>query len=124
MLEWYKKFCCGVYYLIKEKAKSDIPIFATYMFTLFLFLLTINGIDSLVFILFKTRDWLSKYVMYSIVFIIAIPNYFFVFKDKKFLEIYEKKLPHIKVVLLILLVFFSSLSLILLGGVRSDNVLN
>ena len=119
MLEWYKKFCCGVYYLLREKAKSDIPFFATFMFTLFLFLLIINGIDSLIFILFNTRDWLSRYVMYGLVFIIAIPNYLFVFKDKKFLDFYEQKPPHLRVVLLILLIFFSSLSLILIGGVRN-----
>ena len=121
MLEWYKKFCCGVFYLLKEKAKSDIPFFATFMYTLFLFLLILNGAESLILILFKTSDWLSRYVMYGLLFIFGVPNYLIVFKNKKFLDFYDKKLPHLKVVLLILLIFFSSLSLILIGGVRGGN---
>ena len=121
MLVWYKKFCCGVFYLLKEKAKSDIPFFATFMFTLFLFVLVVFGADSIIYFLLKTNYQLSRYFMYGLVFVFAVPNYLIVFKNKKFLDFYDKKLPHLKVLLLILLIFFLSLSLILIGGVRNGN---
>jgi len=121
MLEWYKKFCCGIFSLLKEKAKSDVPFYATFMFTLFLFILIIFGTDSLIYLLLKTKYHLSRYLVFGLVFILAIPNYLLVFKDKKFLDFYDKKLSNLKVVLIILLIFFLSLISILIGGVRGAN---
>ncbi len=121
MLNWYKKFCCGIFYLLKEKAKSDIPFFATFMFTVFLFVLILNGVESFIYILFKTQDQLSINLVYAYVFIFSIPNYLLVFKGKRFLEFYDNKLPHLRVVVILLLIFLSSLILILMGGVRNGN---
>ena len=118
MLKWYKKFCCGLFYLFKEKAKSDIPIYATFMFTLFLFVLIVFGADSLFYLMYDTKYKLSRYLVFGLIGIIAIPNYLFVFKDKKFLSFYEYKLSQQKVIILILLIFCLSLLLILNGGVR------
>lgn len=121
MLDGYKKFCCGLFSLLKEKAKSDIPFYATFMFTLFLFVLIVFGGDSLIYLLLKSKHQLNRYFMFGLIFIVAIPNYLLVFKDKKFLDFYDKKLSHLKVTLIILLIFFLSLSLILIGGVRGTN---
>lgn len=122
MLSLYKQFCCGIYSLLKEKANSDIPIFATYMFTLFLFVLLVFGVDSLIFLVFKTTYQLSREWMYCMVLIFAIPNYFLVFKSSKFLEFYKSRLSHKNVIFLILLIFISSLTLILIGGVRNTEI--
>ncbi len=116
MLEWYKKFCCGVFYLLKEKAKSDIPFFATFMFTLFLFILIVHGVDSIVYLFLKIKNIQNKYITYVLVFIFAIPNYLLVFKDKKFLHFYDKKLSYLKTVLAILLIFSICLGLVLIAG--------
>ena len=121
MLQFYKKFCCGIFYLLKVKAKSDIPFFATFMFTLFLFVLIVFGVDSLLHLLLKTKHQLSRYLVFSLIFIIAIPNYLFVFKDKLFLDFYDKKFSNLKVIVLILLIFSLSLILVLTGGVRGSN---
>jgi hypothetical protein len=121
MLQWYKRFCCGIFYLLKEKAKSDIPFFATFMFTLFLFVLIVYGADSLIAILLKTKYNVSRYLMFGLVFIVAIPNYLVVFKDNKFLDFYDKKLSHLKVIISILLIFVLSLGFVLMGGVRGSN---
>jgi len=119
MLVGYKKFCCGIFYLLKDKAKSNIPFFATFMFTLFLFVLLIFGIDSLIYLLFKTTYYLSKFLMYGLVIIFAVPNYFYVFKDEKFLEYYHKRLPSLYVLAIVVFIFVGSLVLILQGGVRN-----
>ncbi len=121
MLDRYKKFCCGIFFLLKEKAKSDIPFYATFMFTLFLFVLIVFGADSLIYILLKTKHQLNRFLVFGLIFIVAIPNYLLVFKDRKFLHFYDKKLSHLKVILIILLIFFSSLTSILIGGVRGTN---
>ncbi len=118
MLDGYKKFCCGIFSLLKEKAKSDVPFYATFMFTLFLFVLIVFGTDSLFYLLLKTKYQLNRYLVFGLLFIVAIPNYLLVFKDKKFLDFYDKKFSHLKVTLFILLIFFLTLSLILIGGAR------
>jgi hypothetical protein len=118
MLVWYIKFCCGIFYLLRDSAKSDIPYFATFMFTLFLFVLSMSGIESLIYLLFKTKDYLSKFLMYGIVVMFAAPNYFYVFKDGKFLKYYHKKLPSSYVLAIVILIFVGSLVLILQAGPR------
>ena len=120
MLVWYKKFCCGIFYLLKEKANSDIPLFATFMFTLFLFVLVTFGIESLVYLLFKTEYNLNKYIVYLLVVIIAIPNYLYVFKNSKFLDFYTEKFALPKTIIIVLFIFLCSLILVLQGGVRVD----
>jgi hypothetical protein len=103
---------------LKDKAKSDIPFFATFMFTLFLFVLLIFGIESIVHFLLKTTFILSRYLVYLLVVVFAIPNYFYVFKDNKVLEYFDHKLSAFKTTAIILLIFVGSLVSILLGGVR------
>lgn len=118
MLNWYKKFCCGIFYSLKEKAKSDVPFYATFMFTLFLFILIVFGIDSIIYLFLKTKYKLSGYFIYSLIITFAIPNYLIVFKNKKFLALYDMRLSYLKVLLIVGVIFFSSLLLILKGGVR------
>lgn len=119
MLEWYKRFCCGLFYFFREKAKSDIPLYATFMFTVFLYILLIFGIDSFIYFLLKSKYNIGRYFMYGLVIIFAVPNFLLVFKNRRFLEYYEDRLSVQKVILLILLIFFSSLTLILIGGRRT-----
>jgi Mn2+/Fe2+ NRAMP family transporter len=88
------------------------------MFTLFLFVLVVYGADSIFYLLLKTKQQLSRYLMYCLVFIFSIPNYFFVFKDKIFLDCYDQKIPQFKLVQLILFIFILNLILILIGGIR------
>lgn len=118
MIDWYKRFCCGIFYLLKEKAKSDIPFFATFMFTLFLFVLVFFGVDSIIYFLFKTKDIPNRFFVFCLILVFAVPNYLLVFKNKKFLDFYDKKISGSKVILLILLIFISSLSLVLIKGPR------
>ena len=122
VLASYKKFCCGIFYLLKEKAKSDIPLFATFMFTLFLFVLLIFGLESLIYLLLKTQYYVSRYLVYLVVAFFAIPNYFFIFKDQKFLELYTEKLAWTKIITIVLLIFVCSLTLVLTAGVRIDAI--
>lgn len=121
MLYLYKRFCCGLFYFFKEKVKSDIPFFASYMFTLFLLVLLIYGLDSIIYLLIKTNYELTKYHVYGIVSVFAIFNYFMVFKNKSFLALYDNRLPLLKVLILISVIFISCLSLILIAGVRNGN---
>lgn len=112
----YKKFCCGVYYLLRDKAKSDIPFFATFMLTLFLVQLSFYGINSLYRILFDDSLQLNGYMGYSVSLIFGVPNYFFVFRNKKFMEYYKQKMPSIYVIAIVVFVFTMSLFLILQAG--------
>ena len=118
MVKYYKRFCCGIFYLLKEKAKSDIPLYASFMFTIFLFVLVLYGIESLFYLLLKYNFKIDKYLAYCICFIFAILNYFLVFKDKEFLKFYDVRISTIRTVILVLVIFISNLAFILLGGVR------
>lgn len=100
MIEEYKKFCCGVFYLLREKAKSGIPFFATFMFTLFLFVLVVNGIDIIIYLLFKTKYQLGRFFVLCLMVLFAVPNYIFIFKNKKFLAFYDEKLSLYKEIIL------------------------
>lgn len=103
---------------MKNKFKSDIPIFATFMFTLFLFVLFVFGIESIAYLLFKRSYKIDKYLMYLLVSIFALPNYLCVFKNRKFLFFFDRKLTNVVVILYSLSIFFISIIFILLGGTR------
>ena len=119
MLDLYKRFCCGLFYFFKEKIKSDIPFFASYMFILFLLVLVVYGLDSMIYLLVQANYELTKYHVYGIVSLFAIFNYFMVFKNKSFLKFYDNRLSLLKVLVLISMIFISCLSLILIAGVRN-----
>lgn len=121
MLYLYKRFCCGLFYFFKEKVKSDIPFFASYMFTLFLLVLVVYGLDSIIYLLIESNYKLTKYHVYGIVSVFAIFNYFMVFKNEAFLKFYDNRLPLLKVLILISVIFISCLGLILIAGVRNGN---
>jgi hypothetical protein len=115
----YKKLCCGIFYLLRDKARSDIPIFATFVFILLLVQMSFYALESLFEIIFRKNFVLNGYVGYVISLIFAIPNYFFVFRNNKFLDYYHQKLPSIYTILIIVVVFGGSLALILLAGPRN-----
>jgi hypothetical protein len=118
-MKMYKRFCCGIYYLLRDRARSTIPVFATFMFTLFLFMLVLHGIDSLIYLLFNTPYIFNKYVVYVLLAIISIPNYLFVFRNKMFLEHYREKTPSIFVILIVIAIFAGSIFLITQAGPRN-----
>ncbi len=121
MLEWYKKFCYGLFYLFRDKIKSDVPYYATFMFTLFLFVSFIFGCESLIYILLKKGYQLNKFLVYGSVIIFAIPNYLIVFKNKDDFEKADKKLSYLTVTIISIFILVASLILVLLGGVRNKN---
>ena len=104
---------------MRDKANSDIPVFATFMFTLFMLMLLFYGIDSLIYLLFGTPYFLNKYIMYAILVIIAIPNYLFFFRNEKFLACYRERMPSLYVILIVFILFAGSLFLILQAGPRN-----
>ena len=118
MVKYYKRFCCGIFYLLKEKAKSDIPLFASFMFTVFLFVLILYGIESLFYLLLKYNFKIDKYLAYCICIIFGFLNYFFVFQDKELLKFYHVRTTTIRTVILVSVIFISNLAFVLLGGVR------
>ena len=92
----------------------------TFLATLFLFVLLIYGIDSLVFLLFKTPYIFgSSYIRYSIIVLAGILNYLLVFRKEKFLEYYRMKMPSVFVIAIVVIVFAGSLALILYVGPRA-----
>src|ERR1700742_2149536 len=101
MLAAYKKFCCGIFYLLRDKARSDIPFFATFMFTLLLFQLLVYCIQSLYRIFIDTSFSYNAYEGLLISFIFGIPNYFFVFRNEKFMEYYKGRMRSRYVLLII-----------------------
>jgi hypothetical protein len=119
MLKLYKRFCCGLFYL-QSKVNPDVPVIMTFFATLLLFVLLVNGIDSVIFLLFKTPYFFNDpIVRYSIIVLAGIINYFLVFKDKKFLDYYRDKLPSALTLLIVVVIFGGSLALILLTGPRN-----
>lgn len=116
---FYKRFCCTLYFFLKNVGHSTIPVFATYMLTLFLFMLLFYGLDTFCFLLFDTPYIFEEYLMYIITVLFGIPNYFFVFKDSKFLEYQSKPLHPLLTLAIVVLIFSGSLALILYAGPRN-----
>lgn len=116
---FYKRFCCSIY-LWQSRINSDVPIIMTYLATLFLFMLLINGIDTVIFFIFKSPYLFNEsWVRYSILLIIAILNYFLIFKDSKFLKYQTKPLHPLLTLGIVVLIFGGSLALILYAGPRN-----
>ena len=115
MINWYKRFCCGIYYFLKEKTKSTVPTYATFMFTLFLSIFLVYGADRFISVIFKTDFKISKFIMYGLLIIIGIPNYIYIFKDDKFLSFYNEKISNLNVISIILIIITLCVIMILLG---------
>ncbi len=94
MLSFYHKFCCGLFYLLKNTFHSDIPFFATYMATNVLFFFYFIIFDKILSILFSTSysDNPSSYLIVGFFYLI---NYYFIFKDKRFLNSSNSKMKPI-----------------------------
>ena len=107
---FYKRFCCTLYLFLRDVGRSTIPVFATFMLTLFLVQLLLYGIDSL----FKI--YANGYVGYFVSLLFGIPNYFLVFKDSKFLAYQSKPLHPLLTLAIVVLIFGGSLALILYAG--------
>jgi hypothetical protein len=119
LMKVYKRFCCGIYFW-ESRVNSVVPIVMTYLVTLFLFMLLINGIDTFVFLLFRTPYLFNEsWVRYSILLFIAVLNYFFVFKNGKFLEYESRRLNPLLVLAIVVLIFGGSLALILYARPRN-----
>ena len=86
------------------------------MFTLFLFVLIIYGIDSLLYIFSITKTYLNKYYGYLLTAMFAIPNHFYIFKDKKFLVYSNEKLPTLRIIIIVLSIFVCSIMLVIQTG--------
>jgi hypothetical protein len=110
---FYKRFCCTLYLFLRNVGRSSIPVFATFMATLFLVQLLFYGIDSL----FKI--YTDGYVGYFVSLLFGIPNYFLVFKDSKFLDYETKPLHPLLTLGIVVLIFGGSLALILYAGPRN-----
>lgn len=119
MFKFYNRFCCGLYHL-QNKVNPDAPIIMTYLAVMFLSVLFINGIEGLLYLIFKTPYYFKNSVTrYSILFFWALLNYLFIFRKNKFLKYYDQRLPSIFVVLLIMIIFGGGLWIILLNGPRN-----
>lgn len=116
MFLWYMKLCGGIYCLLKDKAKSDIPYFGTYMFTLFLFELIMFIVDSILSLALKEKSVFSHLILYVFLIIFALVNYVYVFKNKTFMKYYDKKAAFSSVILIIFFIFISSMALVLIVG--------
>lgn len=120
----YKKFCCSLYIFLRDHARSDIPLFATYMFTVFLFILLAHAIDSLCFLFFKTPYVLKEWVVYLLSGVFGLFNYFLVFKNRSFLKYEHDRLHPVLMFFIVVLIFGGSLGLILCAGPRNIPVSN
>lgn len=116
---FYKRFCCTLYFFLRNVGRSTTPVFATFMLTLFLFMLFFYGLDTLCFLLFDTPYIFEEYYMYAILALFGIPNYFFVFKDSKFLKYQSMPLHPLLTLGIVVLIFGGSLALILYAGPRN-----
>lgn len=118
MLFWYRKFCCGIYDLLKEKAKSDIPALSTFVFTIFLFLMILFGLDSIIHYFFEKVFLRNKKTIYLLVLFFSIPNYLFVFRKDMFLKYYEFRVSIVKTISIVFSIILFCLILVLLDGPR------
>jgi hypothetical protein len=116
---FYKRFCCTLYLFLRNVGRSTIPVFATFMLTLFLFMLFFYGLDTLCFLFFDTPYIFEEYYMYIVLALFGIPNYFLVFKDSKFLDYETKPLHPLLTLGIVVLIFGGSLALILYAGPRN-----
>lgn len=116
---FYKRFCCTLYLFLRNVGRSTIPIFATFMATVFLFMLLFYGLDTLCFLLFGTPYIFEEYYMYALLVLFGILNYFLVFKDSKFLAYQFKPLHPLLTLGIVVLIFGGSLALILYAGPRN-----
>jgi hypothetical protein len=112
----YKIFCCGIFHLLRDRAGSSIPQFATFMFTLFLVQLSFYGLTGLYRIITGVTFFNSGYMGYCFSLIFGIPNYLFVFRNSKFMDHYHVRMHSLAVISVIAFVFIVSLSLIIIAG--------
>ncbi len=117
-MKYYKRLCCGIFYLLKEKAKSDIPLFSSFMFTVFLFILVLHSVESVFYLLLKYKFKFDKSLVWCMCIIFAIFNYSFVFRNKLFLDLYDVRISNTSTIIVISGIFISSLTFVLLGGIR------
>ncbi|MET0637846.1 MAG: hypothetical protein ABWZ25_17580 [Chitinophagaceae bacterium] len=104
MLAAYNKFCCGIYFLFRDYTGSDVPFFATFTFTLFLVMLSFYGVENLYEILTTEPLTSTRWVGLFVSLIFGIPNYFFVFRDEKFLNYSREKVHPILVVVIVVVI--------------------
>lgn len=116
---FYKRFCCTLYFFLQNVGRSTIPVFATFMLTLFLFILLFYGVDTICFLLFDTPYIFEENYMYIITALFGVPNYFFIFKDSKFLDYQSKSLHPLLTLSIVVFIFVGSLAVILYAGPRN-----
>jgi hypothetical protein len=115
----YKRFCCALYYFFRDIVRSSIPIFATFMFTLFLFTFLFYGIDTVIYLFFKTPYFFENVEMYATLILFGIFNYIFVFKNRELFEYPSKPLHPLLTIIIVTLIFGCSLAVIFYAGPRN-----